>query len=430
MWDFSTDPEFQKKLDWMKTFIAEEVSAMDLVFNKISHPFDVHDKRAVAALKPLQDAVKREGLWACHLGPELGGKGYGQVKLALMNELFGGSLWAPRVFGCQAPDSGNAEILAMFGTPEQKKRFLQPLLDGEIVSCFSMTEPQGGADPKVFNLRAELEGDEWVLNGEKWFSSNARYAAFLIVMAVTDPAAPPKSRYSMFMVPSDTPGVNIVRNVGLMGESEEDGSHAYIRYENVRLPADALLGGVGRAFAVAQARLGGGRVHHAMRTVGSCRRALDMMCERAVSRFTQGTPLSEKQSVQAFVADSTIELAQFRLLLLHTAWTIDQGDHAAARTAIAMVKAATPKVYQDIVHRAIQVHGSLGASNEMPFGIMLLDSVLQGLVDGPTEVHKITVARAVLKQYQPVSGLFPSQHLPSRVAAAKVKLAEFIGEPT
>src|SRR5262249_4407657 len=252
-------------------------------------------------------------LWACHLGPDLGGQGYGQVKLALMNEILGRAKCAPTVFGCQAPDSGNAEILAHYGTIAQKARYLQPLLDSEICSCYSMTAPQGGADPKVFTCTAEASGDEWIINGEKWFSSNARYASFLIVMAVTDPDAPPYQRMSMFIVPCETPGIEIVRNVAVGYESE--GAHAYIRYNDAHVPRDHLLGEPGQGFIVAQTRLGGGRIHHAMRTVAKVKAAFDMMCERALSRTTQGEVLAQKQLVQAMIADSWIDIEQFRLLL-------------------------------------------------------------------------------------------------------------------
>jgi acyl-CoA dehydrogenase len=426
MWDFSTEPEFQQKLDWMKKFVKEEIEPIDLVFNRPGHCYDVTDKRATAAIKPLQAEVKKQKLWACHLGPDLGGQGYGQLKLGLMNEILGGSAWASRVFGTQAPDTGNAEILAMFGTPEQKERYLKPLLEGDIVSCFSMTEPQGGADPKVFECRAVRDGKDWVLNGYKWFSSQARWASFFIVMAVTDPDAPAHHRFSMFLVPAETPGVNIVRNVGLMGESADEGAHGYMHYENVRLTDDAILGGPGRAFAVAQARLGGGRIHHAMRTVGTCRRAFDMMCERALSRTTQGSRLADKQSVLTMIADSDIELRQFRLLVLEAAWIIDQGDHDAATTAIARVKVATPKVYHDVVQRAIQIHGSLGVSNEMPFQGMWVMAAVMGLVDGPTEVHQISLGKRILRNYKPAAGLFPTAHLPTRREAAMKKLSDFL----
>ena len=272
MWDFSTEPAYREKLDWVEHFVRTECEPLDLLFPEGGDPYDTGNTVSRRILKPLQAQVKAQRLWACHLGAELGGQGYGQVKLALLNEILGRSYWAPTVFGTAAPDTGNAEILAMFGTPAQKARFLQPLLDGDIVSTFSMTEPQAGADPKEFVCRATRDGDDWVIEGEKWFSSNARYAAFLIVMAVTDLQAAPHQRMSMFIVPSETPGINILRNVPTMAESEEHdtGIHGYIRYEKVRVPADAMLGGPGQGFAVAQARLGGGRVHHAMRTVGRC----------------------------------------------------------------------------------------------------------------------------------------------------------------
>src|SRR5690606_23258230 len=372
MWDFSTEPEFQEKLDWMDAFVREEVEPLDLLFPAGGDPYDVGNQAARAILRPLQAKVKEQGLWACHLGPELGGAGYGQVKLALMNEILGRSHWAPTVFGTAAPDTGNAEILAMFGTEEQKARYLRPLLDGEIVSAFSMTEPHAGADPKEFTCRAYRDGDEWVIDGEKWFTSNARFAEFIIVMAVTDPDARPHERMSVFIVPADTPGIEIKRNVATMAERDDldEGIHAYIRYNQVRVPGDALLGGPGQGFRVAQARLGGGRVHHAMRTVGQCRRAFDMMCERALSRRTQGELLADKQAVQAFIADSWIELQQYRLLVLNTAWVIDTQPHGAARTQIAMCKVAMAKVYHDIVQRALHLHGSLGTTHETPLAHM------------------------------------------------------------
>jgi acyl-CoA dehydrogenase len=428
MLDFSIEPEFQAKLDWMAQFVHAEVEPLDLLFPHGGDPYDVGNPRSRAILRPLQEQVRAQGLWACHLGPELGGPGYGQVKLAYMNEILGRSSWAPTVFGTAAPDTGNAEILAMFGTDEQKKRYLQPLLDGEIVSCFSMTEPQAGADPKEFVCRARRDGDEWVIEGEKWFSSNARFAAFFIVMAVTDPEAPPHARMSMLVVPAETPGIEIVRNVATMAEREEseEGTHGYIRYNAVRVPLDAMLGGPGQGFAVAQARLGGGRVHHAMRSVGQCQRAIDMMCERALSRRTQGTLLADKQAVQAFIADSEIELAQFRLLVLHTAWVIDTQPHGAARAAISMCKVAMAKVLHDIVQRALHVHGSLGTTMELPLASMWMSVPQLALADGPTEVHRVTVAKQALKRYQPAEGLFPSEHLPPKREAARLRYADVL----
>lgn len=422
MWDFSTEPEFQAKLDWIKQFVREEVEPLDCLFPSPGDCYDTGNLTARAIAKPLMEEVRRQGLWACHLGRELGGQGYGQVKLALMNEILGRSLWAPTIFGTAAPDTGNAEILAMFGTEGQKARYLQPLLDGDIVSCFSMTEPQGGADPSVFQCRAVRDGDEWVLNGEKWFSSNACFAEFLIVMCVTNPDVSVHKGASMFLIPRGTPGVNILRNSGVHGEAPGKGSHGYIRYENVRLPAEALLGGEGQGFAVAQARLGGGRVHHAMRTVGQCQIALEMMCERAVSRNTKGSLLGDQQMVQGYIADSWIELKQFRLQVLHTAWLIDQGhDYKSNQISIAGIKVMAAKVFHDIVQRAIQMHGALGVSDEMPLGHMWIYAVMMGVMDGPTEVHRATVAKTLLKNYKAAPGLFPTTHLIARREAARAR---------
>jgi len=406
MWSFATDPDFQEQLDWIDHFVKHEVEPLD---HLLGSQWNIHDPRFKKLVRPLQAKVRARGLWACHLGPELGGKGYGQLKLALMNELFGRSRFGPIVFGAQAPDTGNAEILAHYGTPAQKKQFLEPLLANEIVSCFSMTEPQGGADPLVFTTRAVPDGDEWVIDGEKWFSSNARYAAFYIVMAVTDPEAAPYKRMSMFIVPADTPGVEIKRNLTFYGEPEA--THAYMAYKGVRVPSENMLGGRGDAFVVAQVRLGGGRLHHAMRTVAQARRALEMMCERALSRTTKGELLARKQMVQEKIADSWVQLRQFRLLVLETAWLCDQGhDYKAVRKNIAAVKAVMPKVLHDISERALHLHGSLGLSTEMPFTDWLVNSYHVGLADGPTEVHKITVAREVLKEYEGTSKLFPDYH--------------------
>ena len=418
-WDFETDPEFQKKLDWIEEFMTDEVEP-------ISHlGMAVWGAEGRARfIKPLQDKVKAQGLWACHLGPELGGQGYGQLKLALMNEKLGRNHLAPSVFGCQAPDTGNAEIIAHYGTPEQKEKWLWPLLNGEIRSAFSMSEPTGGSDPLTFTTRAELDGDEWVINGEKWFSSGSRYAHVLVVYAITDPEAKdPYRRTSIFLVPKDTPGVETVRNMGVGGH-EGEGSHGYIRYNNVRVPRDALLGDRGGAFIIAQTRLGGGRVHHAMRTVGACRHAFDLMCQRAVSRQTRDGRLSDLQMVQQQIADCWIQLEQFRLLVLRTAWLIDKHqDYKLVRKDIAAIKVAMPKVYHDIAAAALHLHGALGVSNEMPFMGMVTSAFVMGIADGPTEVHKVTVAKQVLKDYRPDNDLFPSYHTPKLREAARDKYA-------
>ena len=413
-WDFSTEPDFQEKLDWAAAFVRAEVEMLDLEYPEL------HYTVPTGALKervdPLKQQVRDAGLWAAHLGPELGGNGYGQVKLALLNEILGSAHWAPIVFGCQAPDSGNAEILAHYGTPEQKARFLQPLLDGEIFSCYSMTEPQGGADPGQFRTRARRDGDDWVIDGFKFFSSNARGAEFFITMVVTDPTEPPQRGFSMFLIPADTPGLSIVRDIGLGGEPYGHGLHGLVRYDGVRVPADALLGTEGGGFAVAQTRLGGGRVHHAMRTVGLCNRIFDMLCERAVSRTTKGSLLSEKQAVQAFIADSYVQIQQFRLLVLHAAWTIDaDGGSRAARQEIAAAKIAAPQVLHDVVTRAIQVHGALGISNELPLWRWLQQVYVVGFSDGPAEVHRTQLSKLVLREQAPAPGLYPSEHIPTRL---------------
>jgi acyl-CoA dehydrogenase len=433
-WDFETEPDYQAKLDWVDRFMRDDVEPLDHV---LGDAYDKTDQRALAAVRPLQQQVREQGLWAAHLKPELGGQGYGQVKLALLNEVLGRSRWAPSVFGCQAPDSGNAEILAHFGTDEQKAKYLQPLLDGTISSCYSMTEPHAGADPTLFRTTAVRDGDEWVINGEKWFSSNARYASFLLVMAVTNPQVSAYEGMSMFIVPAETPGVTILRNVGTGGERAGEGSHGYLRYEDVRIPADHLLGEAGGAFAIAQTRLGGGRIHHAMRTIAQVRKAFDMMCERALSRQvrksgSRGTgietvPLASLQMTQEKIADSWIEIEQFRLLVLRTAWLIDKHqDYRRVRRDIAAVKAAMPTVFFDVVQRAMHLHGALGISNEMPFAKMMVNAQVMAIADGPTEVHKITVARQVLKSYSPVEGLWPSGHLPARREAARARYAELL----
>jgi acyl-CoA dehydrogenase len=424
-WDFETEPEYQELLDWADEFVREEVEPLDYAFPHLQFtPLEGPRRDIVEGLK---QQVRDKGLWATHLGPELGGQGHGQLKLALLNEILGRSLWASVVFGCQAPDTGNAEIIAHYGTDEQKARYLQPLLDGEMFSCYSMTEPHAGADPTMFTTRAERDGDEWVINGRKFFSSNARTASFLIVMAVSNPDVSAYQGMSMFLVPTDTPGVEIERDLGLYGEELGTGSHALIRYDNVRVPASALLGGEGQAFVVAQTRLGGGRIHHAMRTVGLARKTFDSMCERALSRETQGSLLADKQFVQGYIADSYAQLEQFRLFVIHTAWKIDRyDDYKRVRKDIAVAKVVMPTLLHDIAWRAMQVHGALGVSNEMPFGGALIGASVMGLADGPTEVHKVTIARQVLREHRAAAGPWPSDWIPGKIEAAKAKFADLL----
>ena len=425
-WDFQTDPEYQEKLDWVEQFVREEVEPADRLYD---HPLDMNDPVRNAIIRPLQARVREQQLWACHLGPELGGPGYGQLKLALLNERIGTTLSGPVVFGTQAPDSGNAEVLAHFGSADLKRRYLEPLLAGEIASCFSMTEPTGGSDPTSFQCRAVRDGDHYVVNGEKWFSSNARFATFLVLMAVTDPDAPRHRRASMFIVPADAPGIEIIRNVGVTGHAGHEGTHAYVRYTNVRIPVDHRLGEEGDGFKVAQVRLGGGRIHHAMRTVALVRKSLDMMLERAVSRETRGQRLGDLQLVQEMIAESWVQLEQFRLFVLQTAWKIDQlKDYRLVIKDIAGVKIAMPKVLQDVAGRALQLHGSLGVSTEMPFGKYVLESFHMAIADGATEVHKQSVAKQLLKGVEPAPDLFPSQHALRLDAAAKARYADVLAD--
>ncbi|QSE90794.1 acyl-CoA dehydrogenase family protein [Rhodococcus pseudokoreensis] len=425
-WQFDTDPEFQKTLDWIDDFVTSEIEPVDRV---ITHAWDMSDPLRQKLIPPLQQIVKERGLWATHLTPELGGAGFGQMQLSLINEILGRTHSGPIVFGTQAPDSGNSEILAHFGTPELKKRYLEPLIANEIVSCFTMTEPQGGSNPTEFTTTAKLVGDEWVINGEKWFASNQRFADFFIIMAVTDPDAAPHRRLSMFVVPKDAPGITIVRNTGVWGHDYAEGTHAYARWEDVRVPSDHILGGVGDGFHVAQTRLGGGRVHHAMRTVGKATKALEMSLERAASRQTRGGRLGDQQFVQGMLADSWIELEQFRLLVLRTAWRIDkENDYKKVIKDIAAVKIALPKVLHDITSRAIQIHGSLGVSKELVLGKWLMESYHHALADGATEVHKVGLARQLMRNVEPWNEQFPSYHLPRLREEAEAKFARELSE--
>ena len=420
-WDFSTEPEFEEKLEWMRRFVHDEIYPLEVL--------DVDDETFMRAVRPLQEEVKKRRLWATHLPPELGGQGYGQVKLGLMHEIEGASVWAPIVFGNQAPDSGNSEILAHFGTPEQKERWLYPLLDGKIRSAFSMTEPNtSGSDPTNLASRAVREGDEWVINGHKWFTSNGMIAEFLVAMVVTDPDAGRWERASMIIVPADTPGVKRVRNVPtLAGEYERFGyGHAEILYEDVRVPVTNTLGKPGQGFAIAQARLGPGRIHHCMRWLGQARRAFDMMCERALSREAFGHKLAGHETVQNWIADSAAEMEAARLMTLHAAWMIDQHGPSAARKEIGMIKYFGARVLHDVIDRAIQLHGALGYSADMPLEEMYRHARAARFVDGPDEVHRVSVARQILAGYQPSGGPWPREHVPTRREEARRKFAALL----
>jgi acyl-CoA dehydrogenase len=424
-WDFSTEPEFETQLEWMRVFVRDEVWPIETVADEIGQA----ELDRIGA--PLKAQVKERGLWAAHLPPELGGQGFGQVKLGLMNEILGTSIYAPPIFGCQAPDSGNSEILALAGTDEQKERWLKPLLAGEFRSAFSMTEPETpGSDPTQLQTRAARDADGYVLDGHKWFTSNGSIADFLIVMAVTDPDAAPHERASMFIVPVDTPGVELVRDVGNMEQPYEHygmlGGHTEIFYRNVRLGPNALLGKEGEGFVIAQHRLVPGRIHHCMRWLGVARRAFDMMCERSLYRPVRGGLLKDKQTAQGWIADSAAEMQAARLMTLHAAWKIDQFGSSAARTDVSMIKVFGARVLHDVVDRALQLHGGLGYSTDMPLEMLYRYARHARFVDGADEVHREAVARRILRAYEAPEDGIPSEHVPTRRAAARVKFADVL----
>jgi acyl-CoA dehydrogenase len=435
-WDFATEPEFEAKLDWMRGFVREEIIPLETLAEQWRTPEG--RARFMAITAPLKEQVKKQGLWAAHLPPDMGGLGFGQVKLGLMHEVLGQCGYAPAVFGNNAPDSGNAELLAVGGTEEQKAQWMQPLLDGTIRSCFSMTEPGAGADPTLLTTQAVRDGDEWVINGHKWFSSNASIADVLIVMAKTnlDEGASPYKGFSMFIVPTKTPGVNILRDVPTMGEPDhrtgEPGGHAEVLYQDVRIPFANIVGGeagIGQGFALAQKRLGPGRIHHAMRWLGQSQRAFDLLCERALTRYTHGSLLADKQMVQDWIAESYAEMQAARLLTLQAAWKMDQlhaaGRHYSdARVEIGIIKFWGAKVLYNVIDRAIQIHGSLGYTTDLPLESMYRHARAARIYDGPDEVHKVTVARQVLKRYKASD---PSiEHVPTRRKAAIEKFADHL----
>src|SRR5579864_4500578 len=391
-WDFSTDPEWQEKLDWVEQFCREEIEPLDLVFPGAVRS---RDPKIKALVDPLKQQVKDRGLWALFLDEDLGGPGFGQLKLALINEILGRYGSAPAIFGCQAPDTGNMEILAAYGTEEQKERWLKPLMNQEIWSAYSMTEPQGGSDPNLFKTTAVRDGEEWVINGEKWFTSAGRAADILFVMCTN----------GMFIVPRETPGVDI---------QPYPSTHNWVKYKDVRVPLDHLLGPEDGAKVLAQRRLGGGRIHHAMRTIAQCKLAFDMMCERALSRESHGKIIAEHQMVQEKIADSYAELTMLRLLVLWTAWTIDNSSTREARTQIAACKYTCAKVLREVSYNALHILGSLGTTDLTPIQAMYAAAPTMGIADGVDEVHKATVARRVLKQYRPHEGYWPTEYIPAK----------------
>jgi acyl-CoA dehydrogenase len=397
--DFKPSPEVESLRGRIEAFMEEQC-----------YPVEAEVLRAIddevgpgvpypQILVEIRAKAKEEGLWNLFLADGDFGAGLTNWEYGILCEQMGRSpVVAPMAFNCSAPDTGNMEILVDHGTDEQKQRFLQPLLEGETRSCFSMTEPEvSGSDPTTLQTRAELQDGEWVINGHKWFTSGANGADFAIAMVVTDPDAPPYTRASMILVPVDSPGFEVVRNISVMGHEEGPG-HCEVRYSDCRVPESNLLGEKGAGFVIAQDRLGPGRIHHCMRAIGTAERAIEMMCERANSRESFGGPLADKQFIQDFIAKSRMEVDQARLLTLYAAWQMDTEGKRRARQAISMIKVVAANVVMDVLDRAIQVHGSLGMSDDTPLAGMWRFSRMLRVADGPDEVHKMVIARRELNR--------------------------------
>jgi alkylation response protein AidB-like acyl-CoA dehydrogenase len=357
------------------------------------------DDAADALIAELQQKAKDAGLWAPHLPPEAGGTGSGFLEYADLNEEIGRSSIAQLVFGCQAPDAGNAEILHLYGTDEQRETFLRPLVAGEVRSFFGMTEPEvAGSDPTLLRGKAVRDGDEWVIDAHKWFSSGADGAAFGIVMVVTEPDAQPHRRASMILVPTDTPGYELVRRIPVMGhEGRGWGTHCETRFTGVRVPLANTLGEPGDGFRIAQKRLGPGRIHHVMRWLGQMERAFELMCSYALTREASGGTLAEKQTVQNWIAQSAAEIQACRLMTMQAARRIDEGDEA--RVEISLIKFYAARVLGEVLDRALQVHGGLGLTEDTPLASMWRMARAGRVYDGPDEVHKSVVARRILRAF-------------------------------
>ena len=391
--DFTLTPEIKEMRKKVRDFMDEHIYPNEEVL--------FEGGQGEGLMKELQSKTKAMGMWAPHLPAEAGGMGIGFMPYVYINEILGRSFFAPRAFGAQAPDSGNAEILWQFGTPEQKERWLKPLVEGEIRSCFSMTEPEvAGSDPTTLQTTAVRDGDDWVINGHKWFTSGAIGATFAIAMCVTDPEGHTYRRMSQIIVPTDTPGFEIVRAVPVMGETA--GNHCEIRYTDCRVPVTNTLGQPGDGFMIAQKRLGPGRIHHCMRWLGQMQRAFELMCRRALERVAFGSTLAQKQTVQNWIADSVAEIQAARLLTLHAANKVDQGDEA--RVEISLIKFWGSRILIDVIDRAIQVHGALGVSGDTPLEGMYRQARAGRIYDGPDEVHRMVVARRVLRSFTDGAG--------------------------
>ena len=359
-------------------------------------------RAALPQLHELRNEVKRIGAWAPHLPVAHGGLGLSLVEFARVSEVLGRSPIGHWLCNCQAPDIGNMELLHTHASAELQTRWLSPLMHGEIRSCFAMTEPEhAGSNPVWMSTTAIADGDSYVITGHKWFTTGADGAAFTIVMAVTDPDAAPHKRASMILVPMDTPGFSIVQNINVMGERGGDHhSHAEVRFDGVRVSMTHRIGGEGEGFALAQARLGPGRVHHCMRWIGICERAFDLMCTRAVQReLSPGEPLARRETVQHWVAESRAEIDSARLLVLEAAEVLDSRGPLGAREQISAIKFHTAAVLQRVLDRSIQVHGALGLTDATPLALWWAHERGARIYDGPDEVHKQSLGRAILKRY-------------------------------
>ena len=398
---FAMSDKARDHLERLRLFMAEHVLPAERVYEEqraeLAAAGRTHELPAV--VEELKRRAREAGLWNLFL-PEV--SGLSNLEYAHLAEEMGRSAHiAPEALNCGAPDTGNMEILHLFGTPQQKDRWLRPLLDGEIRSGFSMTEPDvASSDATNIATRIERDGDEYVINGRKWWTSGAadpRCAVF-IVMGKTDPDAPPHRQQSMVLVPRETPGVTIVRDLTVFGYTDQHG-HCEIRYEDVRVPADNLLGEEGGGFAIAQARLGPGRIHHCMRAIGMAERALDLMTKRALSRTAFGMPLADQGVVREQIAESRMEIEQARLYVLKTAWLIDEQGVKGARSEIAAIKVAVPRAVLAVLDRAVQVHGGAGVSQDTPLASMWAHARTLRIVDGPDAVHLRTVARQELGRH-------------------------------
>jgi len=395
--DFEVSDKMKTIIGMIGEFVDKELIPMEQDF--LSKPL----KSLIPEIERKREMVKKMELWAPNHPKEYGGMGLDLVEHALVSEALGRSPLGHYVFGCQAPDAGNIEILNMFGTAEQKEKYLRPLIEGKIRSCFSMTEvDMPGSNPVMMDTTALKEGKDYVINGQKWYSSSADGAEFAIVMAVTNPEAPPYLRASMIIVPTSTPGFNLVRNISVMGHAGEGYfSHGEILYQSCRVPQANLLGTEGHGFVIAQERLGPGRIHHCMRWIGICNRVFDLMCSRALNRIiSEGKTLATKQIIQSWIAESAAEIHSARLMVLHAAWMIEKVGASAARKESSLIKFMVAGVMQKVIDRALQVHGGLGMTDDTIISFFYRHERAARIYDGADEVHKISVAKRILKEYE------------------------------